>query len=44
MYVNGIKQTTNVRKELKRGIGRQQARVFYKRMNLLPDKVFDVVD
>ena len=44
VYVNGIKQTTDVRKGLKRGIGRQQARVFYKRMNLLPDKVFDVVD
>ena len=44
VFVNGIKQTTDVRKGLKRDIGRQQARGFYHRKNLLSEKVFDIVD
>ena len=44
VFVNGIKQTTDIRKGLKRDIGRTQAREFYKRANLLPEKVFEVVD
>ena len=42
--MNGIKQTTDVSKGLKRDIGRQQARSFYQRTNLLSEKVFDIVD
>ena len=44
VFVNGIKQTTDVGKGLKRHIGRLQARRFYQRSNLLPEKVFDIVD
>ena len=44
VFVNGIKQTTDIRKGLKRDIGRTQAREFYKRTNLVPEKVFEVVD
>ena len=44
VFVNGIKQTTDIKKGLKRDIGRTQAREFYKRKNLLSEEVFDVVD
>ena len=43
-FVNGIKQTTDIRKGLKQDIRRLQAKDFYRQKNLLPGKVFKVVD
>ena len=44
VFVNGVKQTTDVRKGLKQDIGRQQAKEFYSKKGLLSPKVFDEVD
>ena len=44
VFVNGDKQTTDVRKGLKRNIRHQQAKEFYAEMELLTPRVFDEVD
>ena len=44
LYVNGTKQTSDVGKGLRRDIGRQTAREFYKEKGLLPTEVFDPVE
>ena len=44
LYVNGSKQTSDVGKGLRRDIGRQTAREFYKEKGLMPPEVFDSVE
>ena len=44
LYVNGTKQTSDVGKGLRRNIGRQTAREFYKEKGLMPPEVFDSVE
>ena len=49
VYVDGVKQTTEVGKGLKHAIGRQEAKAFYAALfevdkGLMPPEAFDTVD